>query len=613
MSSAGAAAGACGPAPGPNHGGSVPAPGASNPRKFSEKIALHTQRQAEETAAFQEVMMDLTSTRIQAQKVRLARTQGPYYGGSLPNGSFHSPLDSSRSTRHHGLVERVHRDRRFISPSRPYRRQLPQLSSRPKSCEMPGITIFPSPDQQGGASHGPTMLNTGGSLPDLSSLHFPSPLPTPLDPDEPGYPSLSGGSSTGNLTCTLTHLGINSPNALYSTGLLPSLQGTSSNPSLQSSLSNPNIRSSLSSHSFPNSLSSLHSSLSNPSLQSSLSSSPSLRSSLSGQSLHSSLSNSSLSSHSLQSAASNASYSGSGSFAPLVPGQVQSQMSTSPRRRAQLTPVILPPDTRRHHPKQFSPTSSTLSSITQGVALDTSKLQADQRLSQYSFGQQQQVQKGLGSAQTHALRPSSQTAQLHLHNMQNLHKSQNFQMQPLKRANPAGYGSADASQTDAQTENRSDQRAHPLSSLHQMSPALSGDLDLYNLSLDSQLESLNHDGGSAAVAKAQSGSYHGQPASLELLDSSEQQMINQNQSQSYTDGRHAVPNIILTGDSSSGLSKEITSALSAVPGFEMDPFSSDDPLRMDPLALEGLGMLTDGDLMLADPAVEDSFRSDHLK
>ncbi|XP_073703383.1 CREB-regulated transcription coactivator 2 isoform X2 [Garra rufa] len=733
MSSAGATAGACGPAPGPNHGGSVPVPGASNPRKFSEKIALHTQRQAEETAAFQEVMMDLTSTRIQAQKVRLARTQGPYYGGSLPNvnqigrnsselqGSFHSPLDSSRSTRHHGLVERVQRERRFISPSRPYRRQadsshsssvylspppdpswrrtnsdsalhtsvmnppagdpftaglnasgrravfsypvppieenrpddgrllkpwdsrkLPLLTSRPKSCEVPGITVFPSPDQQGGAPHGPTMLNTGGSLPDLTSLHFPSPLPTPLDPDEPGYPSLSGGSSTGNLTCTLTQLGINSPNAFHSIGLLPSLQGTSSNPSLQSSLSNPNIRSSLSSHSFPNSLSSasLHSSLSNPSLQSSLSSSPSLRSSLSGQSLQLSLSNSSLSSQSLQSAASNASYSGSGSFTP--------QMSTSPRRRAQLTPITLPPDTRRHHPKQFSPTSSTLSSITQGVALDTSRLQVDQRLSQYSFGQQQQqqqqVQKGLVPAQTHALRPSSQT---HLHNMQNLHKTQNFQMQPLKWPNPAGYRPTDMSQQDTQTEtqtgpNRSDQHHHPLSSLQQISPALSGDLDLYTdsmflnsllddpylgmqltsrqnqnlnqqFSLDSQLEALNHEGGSSAGLKAQSGSYHGQPTSMELLDSSDQQMINQNQSQSYTDGRHAVPNIILTGDSPSGLSKEITSALSAVPGFEMDPFSTDDSLRMDPLALEGLGMLTDGDLMLADPAVEDSFRSDHLK
>ena len=61
-----------------------------------------------------------------------------------------------------------------------------------------------------------------------------------------------------------------------------------------------------------------------------------------------------------------------------------------------------------------------------------------------------------------------------------------------------------------------------------------------------------------------------------------------------------------------GLSKEIASALSHVPGFEMDSFALDDPLRMDPLALEGLGML-DGDFMLTDPAVEDSFRSDRLK
>ncbi|XP_016108695.1 CREB-regulated transcription coactivator 2-like isoform X2 [Sinocyclocheilus grahami] len=456
-------------------------------------------------------------------------------------------------------------------------RKLSLLSSRPKSCEVPGITVFASPDQQGGAPHGPMVLNTGGSLPDLSSLHFPSPLPTPLDPDEPGYPSVSG--STGNLTCTLTQLGIHSPSAFHSTGLLPSLQGTSSNPSLQSSLSNPNIQSSLSAHSFHNSLSSasLHSSLSNPSLQSSLSSSPSLRSSLSSQSLQSWLSNSSL----------------SGSSSALQP-----QTSSSPRRRAQLTPVIMPADTRRHHPKQFSPTSSSLSSITQGVALDTSRLQVDQRSSPYSFAQQQQqqVQKGLG---------------LHLHSMQNL---------PMKRSSsgqnqnpsPVSYRPADASQT--------------LPPLQQISPALSGDLDLYSdtmflnsllddpylslqirqnqqLSVDSQLEAVNHDGGSAVVLKAQSGSYQGQPAPMELLDSSEQQMINQ----SYTDGRHPVPNIILTGDSS-GLSKEITSALSCVPGFEMDPFSSDNPL-----ALGGLGMLTDGDLMLADPAVEDSFRSDHLK
>lgn len=51
-------------------------------------------------------------------------------------------------------------------------------------------------------------MNTGGSLPDLTNLHFPPPLPVPLDPEETAYPSLSGGSSTSNLTHTMTHLGI---------------------------------------------------------------------------------------------------------------------------------------------------------------------------------------------------------------------------------------------------------------------------------------------------------------------------------------------------------------------------------------------------------------------
>ncbi|XP_017568575.1 CREB-regulated transcription coactivator 2 isoform X1 [Pygocentrus nattereri] len=831
MSAAGA--GGCGPGPGPSAG---PGSGASNPRKFSEKIALHTQRQAEETAAFQEVMMDITSTRIQAQKVRLARTQGPYYGGSLPNvnqigrnahdlqGPFHSNLDSSRSTRHHGLVERVHRERRFISPSRPYRRQmdsshcssaylspppdpswrrnwssnfsmdknplfrlpttalnrtnsdsalhtsvmnpptgdpfsaghnlnpqgrrsgltesegrrmfpypvppieenvldegkllkpwdakkLPMLSSRPKSCEVPGITIFPSPDQQSSAPHVPSAMNTGGSLPDLSSLHFPSPLPTPLDPDEPGYPSLSGGNSTGNLASTLTQLGINTTNAFHSPGLLASLQGTLSNPSLQSSLSNPNIQSSLSSHSFPNSLSStsLQSSLSNPSLQSSLSSSPSLQSSLSNQSLQSSLSNSSLSGQSLQSAPSAVGGSGSclSSYPSLLHGQLQPQLSTSPRRRTQLSPLNLPigPESRRHLSKQFSPTiSTTLSAITQGVPLDTSKLLMDQRLPQYSYSQSQQaqgtdVQKGCSSPQSalptgqhqqlqpqqqqpgqppqrHAHCPqtqvSSQAMQLHMQNMQNLRKSQNFQLQqqlqrqgshlqPQPQQNQNHSSAVDTqgpvnsqsiqepdtqtpapSQVDEQSAQQ-EQQNQSLPQLQQISQSLASDLGLYNeslllnsllddpylglqltgrqnqnfsqqFSIDSQVEGLsfNHNLGSGTVGKGQDSSFSSHQGVLDLLESAEQQFLNPNQNQNYGSGRHPVPNIILTGDSPPGLSKEITSALSGVPGFEMDPFCSDDPLRMDPLALDGLGMLTDGDL-LADPAVEDSFRSDRLK
>ena len=57
-------------------------------------------------------------------------------------------------------------------------------------------------------------MNTGGSLPDLTNLHFPPPLPTPLDPEETAYPSLSGGSSTSNLAHTMTHLGISGGLAL---------------------------------------------------------------------------------------------------------------------------------------------------------------------------------------------------------------------------------------------------------------------------------------------------------------------------------------------------------------------------------------------------------------
>ncbi|KAF4794812.1 CREB-regulated transcription coactivator 1-like protein [Turdus rufiventris] len=63
----------------------------NNPRKFSEKIALHNQKQAEETAAFEEVMKDLSLTRahrLQLQKtqyLQLGQSRGQYYGGSLPN------------------------------------------------------------------------------------------------------------------------------------------------------------------------------------------------------------------------------------------------------------------------------------------------------------------------------------------------------------------------------------------------------------------------------------------------------------------------------------------------------------------------------------------------
>ncbi|XP_068613278.1 CREB-regulated transcription coactivator 2, partial [Brachionichthys hirsutus] len=511
--------------------------------------------------------------------------------------------------------------------------QLPLLSSRPKSCEVPGINVFTSPEQPSTHTHGgaPLVLNTGGSLPDLSSLHFPPPLPTPLDQDEPGYPgsSLSGGSSTGNLASTLTLLGINAANAHggngsvhQSQGLLASLQGVLSNPSLQSSLSNPNIQSSLSSHSFSNSLSSasLHSSLSNPSLQSSLSPSPSLPSSLSSQSLHSSLSNSSLHSASGGNPGYGGGLAGSGSssssYSPLLSGQGQLPLSTSPRRRAQLSPLILPMgggESRRHHSKQFSPTvSPTLSSITQGVPLDTSKLPP------YLLSQPPQQQPGSQGGGHQRLQHFGTVGPPELMGRCPLSEAGfTWQQQrpppPIKseRTTDRFLQSSAPSQCRVKQE-LEQQLADGLPQLQQISHELAS--DLYN---DALLTSLLDDPylSLQLTSRPPQLPADGPPPNpfpcgpaLDMQAPGDQRLVG-NQGYGSREGRHNVPNIILTGESPPGLSKEITSALSHVPGFEMDPFSLDDPLRMDSLALDML----DGDLMLADPAVEDSFRSDRLK
>ncbi|XP_064474276.1 CREB-regulated transcription coactivator 1-like isoform X1 [Ornithodoros turicata] len=72
---------------------------------------------------------------------------------------------------------------------------VPPSHLRPKSCEVPGISIYPSQDESSvatspsggttGAMQVPSVNNSNtGSLPDLTTLHFPPPLTTPLDPSE---------------------------------------------------------------------------------------------------------------------------------------------------------------------------------------------------------------------------------------------------------------------------------------------------------------------------------------------------------------------------------------------------------------------------------------------
>ncbi|XP_061872026.1 CREB-regulated transcription coactivator 2 isoform X2 [Colius striatus] len=704
MAAAGAGAG-----PGSGAGaGSSAGTGASNPRKFSEKIALQKQRQAEETAAFEEVMMEICSTRLQAQKLRLAHSRGPYYSGSLPNvnqigsgvsdfqGPLHSPLDSTRSTRHHGLVERVQRDpRRMMSPLRrsPYgptylspppepswRRTMPwgnfpvekghlfrlpsalnrtnsdsalhtsvmnppgqdsylgpsqpppapgrrsgfldgdtdskvflfqvppieetfddnkhslkpwdtkklsSSSARPRSCEVPGIHIFPSPDQPANIPLIPSALNTGGSLPDLTNLHFPSPLPTPLDPDETTYPSLSGGNSTSNLANTMTHLGISGNMGLGtgydSPGLTSPMQSSLSNPSLQSSLSNPNLQASLRSPS-------LHSSLSNPSLQSSQSSS-SIPSSLSNQSLPSSLS-SSLSNPSLptsprsqpiQSSPSNPSLP-SGLSGSSYPPVVQASINTSPRRRVPLSPLTLPMgagDSRRQHPKQFSPTMSpTLSSITQGVPLDTSKLPPDPRLPVYPYGQPSLL-----------LQPQPSPKALQQPGL------------PPGATPPAPPGPAPQRPYGPQY-----QPSAPVQQQQQLGQALS----------DFGLGSFEQFG----VGESPTGPSSAFPEDLGALSYPQSEATYDppvlHRHNLGNCSRHGpIPNIVLTGDSPPGISKEIATALAGVPGFEVEApgaaLGLEEELKIEPLSLDGLHMLSDPYALLTDPAVEDSFRTDRLQ
>ncbi|XP_071200954.1 CREB-regulated transcription coactivator 1-like isoform X2 [Salvelinus alpinus] len=568
----------------------------NNPRKFSEKIALHNQKQAEETAAFEEVMKDLNITRaarLQLQKtqyLQLGQNRGQYYGGSLPNVNQignsnidlpfqNSALDTSRSTRHHGLVDRVYRDRnRITSPHRrplsvdkhgrqidscPYssvylspppdtswRRTnsdsalhqntmnpVPQDvfaggsqelqpkrvllltvpgteesesdadkdtqwdnkkndSSRTKSCEVPGINIFPSPDQEVNTSLIPATLNTGGSLPDLTNIQFPPPLPTPLDPDDTvAFPSLSSSNSTGNLTTNLTHLGISAA----SHGIT-----TTSQPTM------------------------------------------------------------------------------------TVAAQ---------RRQPTLIPLTLNADPQpQQSPQQLSPTLSPPLNI-QAVAMEA--LTLEQQLSQYAFFSQLTVQ-----AQAQVLNDLQQQA-----------LPQGIRLITLATTTaPTATQSSPDSQIQTPGSINVNSHIPVVGSIFgdsfydpqlasRQTNALSHQLEQFNMienpissnSLYSQCSTLNYT----------------QAAMMGLTGSS----LHDSQQLGYSNHGN-IPNIILTvtGESPPSLSKELTNSLAGVGDVSFDadsPFPLDE-LKIDPLTLDGLHMLNDPDMVLADPATEDTFRMDRL-
>ncbi|NP_001070925.1 uncharacterized protein LOC768293 [Danio rerio] len=529
----------------------------NNPRKFSEKIALHNQKQAGETAAFEEVMKDLSITRaarLQLQKtqyLQLGQNRGQYYGGSLPNVNqigntgvdlpFQTPfqnsgLDTSRTTRHHGLVDRVYRDRnRITSPHRrplsvdkhgrqidscPYasvylspppdtswRRtnsdsalhqstlnpnpqdafaggsqdlqpkqallltmpgtgdpdsdmdkesqkqiwdQKKNTSQRPKSNKIPGINIFPSPDQEITASLIPVAHNTGGSLPDLTNIQIPPPLPTPLDPEDSSS-SLSASNSTGNLANP--HMGLTSAG-----------QGVTS-------------------------------------------------------------------------------------------GQ---PTATVQRRHENVVPLNLNTDSQQLPGlQQLSPTLSPPLSLAQAVTIDAMTL--EQQLAQYAFFSQPSTQtQGGGGLPPLPVVSSSQTQ-----------TSVGIDINTHSSILGSVFGDAFY-----------DQQLSP-----RQTSALSQQLEQFNM--------MENPISSSSLFSEGSTLNYSQAAMLNLTGSHG----NLQDAQQLGYSSHGnIPNIILTGDVS----------------FDADSQFPLDELKIDPLTLDGLHMLNDPDMVLTDPATEDAFRMDRL-
>ncbi|XP_073777397.1 uncharacterized protein isoform X2 [Danio rerio] len=560
----------------------------NNPRKFSEKIALHNQKQAEETAAFEEVMKDLSITRaarLQLQKtqyLQLGQNRGQYYGGSLPNVNQigntgvdlpfqNSGLDTSRTTRHHGLVDRVYRDRnRITSPHRrplsvdkhgrqidscPYasvylspppdtswRRtnsdsalhqstlnpnpqdafaggsqdlqpkqvllltmpgtgdpdsdmdkesqkqiwdQKKNTSQRPKSNKIPGINIFPSPDQEITASLIPVAHNTGGSLPDLTNIQIPPPLPTPLDPEDSSS-SLSASNSTGNLANP--HMGLTSAG-----------QGVTS-------------------------------------------------------------------------------------------GQ---PTATVQRRHENVVPLILNTDSQQLPGlQQLSPTLSPPLSLAQAVTIDAMTL--EQQLAQYAFFSQPSTQtQGGGGLPPLPVVSSSQTqTSVGI----DINTAASLQQYRCRVGSSANQSPTSPVSNQGFSPGGSPQHSSILGSVfgdafydQQLSPrqtsALSQQLEQFNM--------MENPISSSSLFSEGSTLNYSQAAMLNLTGSHG----NLQDAQQLGYSSHGnIPNIILTGDVS----------------FDADSQFPLDELKIDPLTLDGLHMLNDPDMVLTDPATEDAFRMDRL-
>ncbi|XP_054278145.1 CREB-regulated transcription coactivator 1-like isoform X1 [Macrosteles quadrilineatus] len=222
----------------------------TNPRKFVEKIALHTQRMAEEKAQVDKILREVAEVtrrsalsnleemnggRSDTQIVYRDRgrtmtsggpmrsrpgerrhdtspySSGPYLSPPPPDSNWRRTY--SDSSLHQSAAAQTNESQRRAMDGQltdgyePSRRHLSvSPDGRPRSCEVPrvpGINIFPSA-QEPGTVQIPIGNNTG-SLPDLTSFQFSSPLPTPLDQEDHNsspYSNSPQGTSPSTLSPT---------------------------------------------------------------------------------------------------------------------------------------------------------------------------------------------------------------------------------------------------------------------------------------------------------------------------------------------------------------------------------------------------------------------------
>uniref|UniRef100_A0A3Q0R9L7 CREB regulated transcription coactivator 1 n=1 Tax=Amphilophus citrinellus TaxID=61819 RepID=A0A3Q0R9L7_AMPCI len=584
----------------------------NNPRKFSEKIALHNQKQAEETAAFEEVMKDLNITRaarLQLQKtqyLQLGQNRGQYYGGSLPNvnqignGNIDLPfqnsvLDTSRTTRHHGLVDRVYRDRNRITS--PHRRPLTvdkhgrQISFHLKLmvmrdvCPYSSVYLSPPPDTSWRRTNSDSALHQSAMNPKPQEVFAGG--SQELQPKRVlllTVPGTENSESSADKDAQ-KHI-FPSPDQELNPSVLPAAHNTGGSlPDLT------NIQ-------FPPPLST-------PLDPEDIVTFPSLSAANSTGSLTTNLTHLGIS-------------------APTM-------TVTAQRRQPPVVPLTLTSDLHlQQSPQQLSPTLSSPVNITQVVP--TESLTLEQQLSQYPLFNQLTAQAqaqlisdlqkqqalpqgiqlitlptlastGTASATASSPSPDSQTTgSMSISSYRNQTGSPATQS-PTSPVSNQGFSPGGSPQHIPVVGSIFGDSFYDQQLASRQTNALSHQLEQFNMienpissnSLYNQCSTLNYT----------------QAAMMGLTGSS----LPDSQQLGYSSHSN-IPNIILTvtGESPPSLSKELTNSLAGVGdvSFDTDSQFPLDELKIDPLTLDGLHMLNDPDMVLADPATEDTFRMDRL-